>query len=53
MGYGYEDAWYELKALFRESKVGEETQVPLSEKDKAWIRNKMLDLEKKITSKEG
>jgi len=51
MGYDYEDAWNDLKALFRESKPGEETQVPLSEKDKAWVRKKMADIEKDITNR--
>jgi len=49
MGYDYEDAWNKLKSLFRESKLGEETQVPLNEEQKAWARSKMLDIEKNIT----
>jgi len=50
MGYDYEDAWNELKGIFHASKPNEETEAPLGEKAKEWMRNKMSDMEKEISN---
>lgn len=44
MGYDHEDAWNELKGIFHASKSNEETEAPLSEWTKEWIRNKKVIL---------
>ena len=53
MGYDYEDAWNELKNIFRELEPNEESEIPMSNNTRKWVRDKMSELEKSITPKEG
>ncbi len=55
MGYDYEDAWNDLKDIFSDStrsRKNSKIQIAwhLDEKTRKWIRDKMEELEKNITS---
>ena len=49
MGYDFEDAWNELKGVFRELKPNEESEAPLGNNARKWIRDKMADIEQNIS----
>ena len=51
MGYDYEDAWNDLKAMSQELMPYEESKTPFGNQARKWVRNKMLDIEKNITKK--